>query len=349
MARSNCFSLKDLIKQDTNLTFVSGDLNQVKFSHLSAVDEISDGAIVFIGNLKLLNRLGLREMPKSFNSIALVVSKELLDHDKLQEFVKKGSSICQTENIALSICTLSKFFYTEKFKNFNYVVDGRQLGQVEIDPSSSVAQHVFIGSQVRVGKNVVIMSGCRLLGEIEIADDVIIYPNVTIYPNVKIGQGSIIHANSVIGSDGYGYNFAQGVHHKIYHLGGVEISSHVEIGSNSSIDQGVFYPTRVGSGTKIDNLVQVAHNVQIGQGVIICGQVGIAGSCEIGDYTVIGGQAAIGPHVKLGKACQIAGGAGVSDATIVADNSKLGGHPARPLNEWLRSIALLRKLAKTKN
>ncbi len=168
---------------------------------------------------------------------------------------------------------------------------------------------------------------------------------MTIYPFTKIGKGCRIHSGTVIGADGFGYTFHQGQHHKIWHMGGVEISDDVEIGSNTSIDQGTFSPTRIGAGTRIDNLVQIAHNCKIGKGCVLCGQVGLAGSVTLEDFVVIGGQAALGPDCHIGMGTQIGGKAGVMEAAVWPAGSKIAGFPARDLKEWLRGLALAKKLA----
>ena len=148
----------------------------------------------------------------------------------------------------------------------------------------------------------------------------------------------------VIGSDGFGYTFHQGQHKKIWHMGGVIIQDDVEIGSNSSVDMGTFSPTIIGAGTRIDNLVQVAHNCKIGKGCVLCGQSGVAGSAILEDFVVLGGRAAIGPDVHIGMGAQIAGGAKVTDGVWPA-GSKLGGHPARDLREWMKGLAYVRKMS----
>ena len=151
----------------------------------------------------------------------------------------------------------------------------------------------------------------------------------------------------MIGSDGFGYNFDQGEHLKIWHIGGVVIGNDVEVGACTTIDSGTFTPTLLGDGSKLDNQVQIAHNCKLGRGVIMCGQSGLAGSATLGDYTLVGGKAAVGPGFTLGDRCQIGGAAVVNNDW--PDDSILGGHPARPVKEWLRGVAHLRKEALKKD
>jgi UDP-3-O-[3-hydroxymyristoyl] glucosamine N-acyltransferase len=235
---------------------------------------------------------------------------------------------------------LSLPFYQNIKESWNDEVDGRQMGTVDIDPSSWIAQHVFIGKDVVIGKNVRIYPGVRILSGSSIGDDCELFPGVTIYQNVKIGNAVRIHGNTTIGADGFGYNFRDGIHHKLWHMGGVIIGDNVEIGANSCVDGGTFSPTLIGAGSKFDNHVQVGHNCIIGSGVILCGHVAIGGSSELGDFTVFGGKSGMGHAMKLGKACQVGGGALVNRDW--PDGSVLGGHPARPLKEWMKGLAYVR-------
>ncbi|MBF0297762.1 MAG: UDP-3-O-(3-hydroxymyristoyl)glucosamine N-acyltransferase [Oligoflexia bacterium] len=266
--------------------------------------------------------------------------------------------VANVASVNLAISKFSKPFYDQKFRDLNLNLDGRSLeafrynehrmslksgGAATINPNANVAANAFIGEGVFIGRDSVIMSGAVIMAYSVIGKNVTIFPNVTIYPFVKIGDNSRIHSGTIIGSDGFGYNIENGIHQKVWHMGGVIINEDVEVGANSAIDAGTFSPTIIGKGTKIDNGVQIGHNCNIGPGVILCGQVGISGSVAIGDYTVFGGRAGIGPDLTLGKCCQVAGGALINSDW--PDNSILGGHPARPLKEWMLGITFLRKEA----
>ena len=169
---------------------------------------------------------------------------------------------------------------------------------------------------------------------------------MTIYKNVTIGDNARIHSGSVIGADGFGYNHKDGVHLKVWHMGGVIIENDFEMGANSCVDQGTFSPTRIANGVKLDNHTQIGHNSDIGNGVILCGHAGTAGSVTLGDFTVLGGYVAIGPGLELGAGCGVGGG-----GKVLCDwpaNSQISGHPARPIKEWLRGIAWVRKESQKK-
>ncbi|MBM4141249.1 MAG: UDP-3-O-(3-hydroxymyristoyl)glucosamine N-acyltransferase [Nitrospira sp.] len=201
---------------------------------------------------------------------------------------------------------------------FSYISDG-----------ASVGDHTVIYPNVFVGENTTIGRECT------------IYPNVVLRENVTIGNKVIIHSGSVIGSDGFGYIFEEGKHYKIPQVGGVVIEDDVEIGSNVSVDRATTGNTIIGRGTKIDNLVQIGHNVKIGMNCIIVGQVGIAGSTEIGDFVTLAGQVGVVDHVKVESGTMIGAQSGV-----LGDVSKgvYTGSPIMPHREWLKAQAIFSKL-----
>ncbi len=172
----------------------------------------------------------------------------------------------------------------------------------------------------------------------------VLYPRVTVYPGARIGDRVLLHAGVVVGSDGFGYVFAEGKHVKFPQLGKIIIEDDVEIGSNSTLDRGSLGTTVIGQGTKIDNLVQIAHNVRIGRHCIIVSQTGISGSVDIGDYVVMGGQVGIGDHVRIEDRVTIGGQAGVLPGKIVRSGSTIWGTPSRPMSEFKRTIARLARL-----
>lgn len=305
-------------------------------------------SIIFIKNNKYLNEFETYcKNNKKINNLCIVIDKlffEKIKHDCLLKTPEKYCDILAlTDNIDISTSKLSKEISALVDKKLNDVVDGRQMGTCNIDPTAVIAQNVFIGEGVTIGAGVQIFSGVVIMSNSTIGNETIIFPNVTVYRNTEVGENVRIHSGSTIGSDGFGYNFDGKEHLKVWHLGNVKIENNVEIGSSTCIDRGAFGTTRIGEGTKIDNIVQVGHNCNIGKYVILCGQVGIGGSVVIGDYTVLGGAAKIVPGVVIGKKCQLAGGCIVTNS--LDDNSKVGGHPARPIKDWMRSIATLRKLS----
>lgn len=339
--------LADFKQFDSTIEIVHNQSWPEEILAISALDHLNNQSVVFIKNARFLNRF-LPQLDKAIElKIGVIIDAKFfsLINSESKNSLEKLAFIATSTNVALSLTLLSRPFYQEKFKDLNFQVDGRQMGTTSIDATARIAQNVFIGENVKIGSGVVIHSGVVILPHVEIADNTIIYPNVSIHPFTKIGKNCRIHAGVVIGSDGFGYTFDQGQHKKIWHMGGVEIHDDVEIGSNTSVDQGTFSPTIIGAGTRIDNLVQIAHNCRIGRGCVICGQAGLAGSVTLEDYVVLGGRAAIGPDSVIGMGTQVAGGAKVNEGANWPAGSKLGGHPAKDLKEWMRGVAYLRKVS----
>ncbi len=203
-----------------------------------------------------------------------------------------------------------------------------------------------VSPKARIGVNVIVGAFSAVGDHAEIGDDSIIYPNVSIYDGCKIGRRCILHSGVVIGADGFGFATVGGRHKKIPQIGIVRIEDDVEIGANSTVDRAVLGETVIGEGTKIDNLVQVGHNVTIGKHCLIVAQVGIAGSTELGDSAVVAGQAGISGHLKIGNGAQIGGGASVFHD--VPAGAKVIGNPAIPFREYARRDVLLRRLLSKK-
>jgi UDP-3-O-[3-hydroxymyristoyl] glucosamine N-acyltransferase len=219
-----------------------------------------------------------------------------------------------------------------------------------IHPTAKVAPDASVGPHVVIERDAVVGSGTRIsagvfVGEgVEIGAHCVLYPRVTIYPGGRLGDRVVLHAGVVIGSDGFGYVFAEGRHHKFPQIGRVVIESDVEIGSNTTVDRGSLGVTVIGEGTKIDNLVQIAHNVRIGRHTVIAAQTGISGSAEIGDYVVMAGQVGVGPRVRIEDRAVIGGQSGVLDGKTVRKGSVLWGTPARPLAQFKKMYACLAHL-----
>jgi UDP-3-O-[3-hydroxymyristoyl] glucosamine N-acyltransferase len=315
-----------------------------EFTSISTLDFPLENSIYFIKEKKLIPDLETYSNTSLLKNMGCIISAKLwskFSEEESKEFCSKHSMVCTSENVDLAISYLSESFYHEYYDSLNHLVDGRQMGTVDIHPSAWIAQNVFLGENVTIGKDVKIYSGATIMGSNNIEEGSVIFPNVTLYPRVSLAENCRIHSSTVIGADGFGYNFDQGVHHKVWHFGGVKIGKNVEIGANSSIDGGTFSPTVIGDGSKIDNQVQLGHNCILGTGVVLCGGVSIGGSSIVGDYTVFGGRSGMGHGHKLGARCKIAGGCLVN--CDWPDDSVLGGHPGRPLKEWMRGIAYLRK------
>jgi UDP-3-O-[3-hydroxymyristoyl] glucosamine N-acyltransferase len=212
----------------------------------------------------------------------------------------------------------------------------------QIDPTAYIGPHSVVGAKVRIGARSVLMGGNYIGRECQIGDDVCLHPNVVTYAKSQIGHRVTIHASSVIGSDGYGYVLDEGRHRKMLQVGNVIIHDEVEIGANAAIDRATLGSTVIGQGTKIDNLVHIAHNVVIGRNCIIMGQAGFAGSTRLGDYCVIAAQAGIAGHLKLGNQAMVGAKSGVM--RDVPDGAKVLGLPAGPEKEIKRQIIAVTQL-----
>jgi UDP-3-O-[3-hydroxymyristoyl] glucosamine N-acyltransferase len=212
-----------------------------------------------------------------------------------------------------------------------------------VDPSVEVSAHAFIGTYAKIGPRCLIGPGAT------IGDGVVMGPDCRIGSHASITHSTLgarvyIYPGARVGQEGFGFDITEAGFITIPQLGGVTLEDDVEVGANSTIDRGSLRNTVIGSGTRLDNLVQVAHNVRIGRYCAIAAQCGIAGSVEIGDFVVMGGQAAIAPHVTIGSKARIGAQAGV--LSDIGSEAIVVGSPARPRNEFFREIATLKKLAR---
>jgi UDP-3-O-[3-hydroxymyristoyl] glucosamine N-acyltransferase len=207
----------------------------------------------------------------------------------------------------------------------------------------SIGEYAIIGPDATLGSDVVVAAHCVVGENAALGDGTQLWSHVTIYPRASVGARAIIHSGARIGSDGFGYVFRDGAHHKIPHVGRCILGDDVEIGANTTVDRGSIDDTVIGNGTKIDNLVHIAHNVRIGKKCLIMAQVGIAGSVTVGDGAVLAGQAGISGHLSIGAGARIAAQAGVFGDIPAGET--WSGYPARPHRESLRASAALFKLA----
>ena len=212
----------------------------------------------------------------------------------------------------------------------------------QVDPSAHIGPNCVIGERVKIGPGVFLVSGVFVGDDSALADDVKIFPSVTIYGRTQIGKRVRIHANSIIGSDGFGYVFDQNFHRKVMQVGVTIIGDDVEIGAGVTIDRGALGATKIGAGTKIDNQVHIAHNVEIGEHSILCGQVGIAGSAKLGSYVTLAGQVGIAGHLKIGNRVTVGSKGGVMHD--IPDGETWLGTPAQPDKVTKRIVIAMQRL-----
>jgi UDP-3-O-[3-hydroxymyristoyl] glucosamine N-acyltransferase len=211
-----------------------------------------------------------------------------------------------------------------------------------IDPTAHIGPYCILGEKVRIGPRSV-LQGLNYVGaDSLIGEDSNLFPNVTLYPRTEVGNRVRIHSGTVVGSDGFGYVLDNGVHRKVPQIGNVIICDDVELGANVTVDRGALGPTIVGKGTKIDNLVQIAHNVTVGEHCIIVSQVGVSGSTKLGNYVILGGQVGLAGHLKIGNRVSVAAQSGVMHN--IPDGETWLWTPAQPDRQAKRQMIALQQL-----
>ena len=212
-----------------------------------------------------------------------------------------------------------------------------ELGQgVSVGPYAVVGDGCRLGDGVVVGAHVVMGEGC------DIGAGSVLHARSVLYDSVVLGEGCVIHSGAVLGADGFGFVTSSGLPTKVRQVGRVVLGDEVEVGANSAIDRAMLEETRIGSGTKIDNLVQVGHNVEIGEGSFLCGQAGIAGSAKLGDRVILAGQAGVSGHLEIGDGVQVAAKSAVLQS--VGDGEVVAGIPAIGIRSWQRQSVALQRL-----
>ena len=214
--------------------------------------------------------------------------------------------------------------------------------EASLGPDVSIGAHCVVEAGATIGARVVLMPGCYLGERAKVGDDSLLYPRVIVREDCQLGERCIVHGGAVIGSDGFGFAFDAGCYHKVPQVGNVVIGNDVEIGANACIDRATTDSTRIGDGTKIDNLVQIGHNVVVGRHCIIVAQVGVAGSTELEDYVTLGGQAGLVGHIRIGARAMVGAQSGVTKS--VPADTVVTGYPAVPHSVWKRLYAVMQKL-----
>ena len=245
-------------------------------------------------------------------------------------------------NPKYAFARLVQQFFTSPYKARGIAQQISQGTGVQIGPDASIWPFVTLGDRVKIGARVTLYPGVFVGDDSVVGDDCLLYPNVTIRERCTIGQRVIIHSGTVIGSDGFGYVQHEGRHQKIPQIGTVVIEDDVELGANVAVDRATFGQTIIRRGTKVDNLVQIAHNVTVGEHNILVAQVGIAGSTTLGSHVVVGGQAGLSDHIEVGDRVMIAARSGVNRS--LTGDQIVSGTPAMPHEVSIKAQAVVPRL-----
>ena len=308
---------------------VIGDENTI-VTGVAGIRESSPGDITFLANTKYLPFLN------STQASAVITSKDVTSAKK---------PLIHTDNPSLAFIKVVSLITPSVIKHPSGVHQSAVLGKnVTLGKDVSIGPYAVIADNVSIGDKSIIYSGSFIGEGCVIGKDTLIYPNVTVRERTTIGERVIIHSGTVIGSDGFGFVTVDDVHHKIPQTGCVEIGNDVEIGANVTIDRARFDKTIIGSGTKIDNLVHIAHNVTIGENSLIVAQVGISGSTKVGKNVILAGQVGLVGHIEVGDNFIAMAQAGVSKSFPA--NTMVLGSPAIDADEQKRIFALTHMLPK---
>ena len=306
---------------------IVGDKDTV-VTGICGIKEAQKGDLTFVANSRYLSLMN-RTMAS-----AIITSKDV-------KFAPKP--IIRTENPSIAFAKMVSLLAPNEVKRPKGIHPTAVIGErVKIGRNVAIQAHVVIGDNVEVKDNSILYAGVYIGHHTKIGKDCMIYPYVIIRERVVIGNRVIIHGGTVIGSDGFGFSTVQGIHHRIPQIGNVIIEDDVEIGANVTIDRARFDKTLIKKGTKIDNLVQIAHNVIIGENSIIVAQSGISGSATVGNNVILAGQSGVIGHVSVGDNAVVAARAGVTKS--VPANACVSGFPAKPHTQAKRINACVQGL-----
>ncbi len=306
--------------------------SDILISGLSHLEGAADGDLSFVLKPKF------HEAAKHSQAAAFLTSQPIPDEPRPQLL---------TPNPLLAIATLAQTYFLPTPPPQGIHPTAVTGIDVRIGPDVSIGPLVTIGDRAEIGSGVTIHPGVHIGEDTHIGDNCVLYPHVSLLANCTLGARVVIHSGTVIGSDGFGYAQHEGRHHKIPQLGNVMIEDDVELGANVSVDRATFGSTVIKQGTKVDNQVQIAHNVVIGEHCIVVAQVGIAGSTRLGHHVMIGGQAGLVDHLKIGDQVRIASGAGVTNH--VDSHQTVGGRPAVAHTTWRKAQVLQYQLPEMRN
>lgn len=313
---------------------IEGDEN-VKVGELSKIENGKKGSLCFLSNPKYENYLYLTE------ASVVIVGKDFSPSQPITSTLIKVADPYSAFSVLLER-------YNEAINQSNSQVGIEQPSFIH--PTAKIGKNVFIGAFSYISENAEIGDGSKISAQVFIGADSTVGENCCIFPGVKIynrsviGNNVIIHSNTVIGSDGFGFAPQKdGTYSKIAQIGNVVIEDDVEIGANTAVDRATMGSTFIRKGVKLDNLIQIAHNVDLGEHSAVAAQTGISGSTKVGENALIGGQVGIAGHLTLAKGTQIGAQAGINFNTT-EENKQWHGSPAQPLRDWMRASVIFKQL-----
>jgi UDP-3-O-[3-hydroxymyristoyl] glucosamine N-acyltransferase len=300
----------------------------IEISGVAGIEEAQVGELTFLANPKY------KAFLERTSASCVIVGKEI---------EKAKVPLIRHPNPYLAFSRAMELFFETERKYPRSIHPTAVLGKgIKLGADVHLGPYVVVEDDVCLEQNVTVLAGSFVGSGSTVAENSLIYPRVTIRENTKVGKNVIIHPGTVIGSDGFGYAQEKGTHRKIPQMGKVIIEEDVEIGANVTIDRATLGATRIGRGTKIDNLVQIGHNVVIGENCIIVAQVGIGGSTKVGDSAILAGQVGLTGHINIGRGVVIGAQSGVTKD--VPDNTTVFGYPAREIKKTKKIEACLSRL-----
>lgn len=310
-------------------TLIEGEIvgdKDIEITGVSGISDAKEGDITFLSDARWL-----KELKKSRASAVIV--KQFVEDVQIPQIIAK--------NPQYAFAILLSRFYLKPHPHKGISKNAFVADATHIEDNVTIYPFAYVSEGARIGCGTIIYPGVFIGEDCIIGNNCIIYPNVVIREGAIIGSGVIIHPGAVIGSDGFGYVFENGSHHKIPQIGSVIIGDNVEIGANTTIDRATTGKTIIGKGTKIDNLVQIGHNVRVGENVILVAQIGIGGSSNIGDGVVLGGQVGVADHTTIEAGTMIGAKGG---ATGEMKRGIYSGMLPMPHKEWLKAMAVFARL-----
>lgn len=319
------------IAQLTNGT-VEGD-GDVMVSTIAKIEEGQPGAISFLANPKYTHYIY-----ETKSSIVLVKDDFVPEKPISATLIKVADPYATVAQLLQMVAQMTEPQYSG-IEQPSYIAEG-----VELPDDVYVGAFAYIGRGAKIGRGVKIFPQAYIGDNVVIGDNSIIKPGVKIYHNCRIGKRCIIHGGAVIGADGFGFAPVNDQYNKIPQIGNVELDDDVEIGANTCIDRATMGSTRIGKGVKLDNLIQVAHNVEIGENTVMAAQVGIAGSTKIGARCMVAGQVGFAGHITVGDDNQIGAQSGIPNS--VGSGLRLMGYPAIEARDFARNIVYIKNIPK---